>query len=632
MFIGRVLQRHDNAPAGPDRERLNAALAADCRSDLDGLFAGTGAWLYEQRVFNHAANRDTELPRRCPATGVVLTFWGRLDNRDDLIARLGRDATAAPHPPTDADLVLAAWRRWGEALPEHLLGDFALAVLNPLRRSVFLARDPLGVKPLYYVQHAGGFTFATSVAALRFLGDLDLTPDTDWMARYLLQLSYSDRQTAYREILKLLPGHCLILDAAGHQRLRAYHAWRDDAPAARRRDPRWVAAYRSVLEEAIRCRMPSDFPLGAENSGGIDSATVTAFLAHFLGEPGDRLHSFGFATCEQEPGFILETSRAKGVTHNYVITAHGASEHTSERIDRALRSIGYPEEGGIATDHLLFYAECAKRGIRTLFSGFGGDEVVTNPGNLLRYELLDSRDYASLWDILPGNPLRRALRLVKASTIGRRSPAYNRFVLDAWEARWPYQLLRPEVIAHLDLHRAYIEFARYDAPYRRINAFILDGLLRMSYMACRFEACSLLARSFGVEYRWPLCDARLVQQYLSTPSLEKFGPEGIGRYLHRRAIDGVVPPMVAWKPTKDMGQDARHDQLRLPRMAAAAERLRELEADLHPTLAGIIDRAKLRRQIKAAVQGDGAEYFGYMFDNNVRAIRWLDAWLKGEAH
>ena len=288
-------------------------------------------------------------------------------------------------------------------------------------------------------------------------------------------MSKSDRDTGYREVHKLPPDHALTLSANGQTRLWRHHHWRDDAPDARRRDPQWVEAYREVLEEAIRCRMHSDFPLGSENSGGIDSATITAYLAHFLGTPGDRLHSFGFALCEQEPAYILETSQAKGITHNYLITARGAFDDRDARIDQALQVLGYPEEHGNGSGHIPFYRECQLRGIGTLFSGFGGDEV--------------------------------------------------------------------------DLHHTYMETARYDAPYRRINAFILDGLLQMPYIATRLENCTLMAASHGIDYRWPLWDVRMVQQYLSTPSIENVGPKGIGRYLHRRAIDAVVPKRVAWKPT-----------------------------------------------------------------------------------
>jgi len=132
---------------------------------------------------------------------------------------------------------------------------------------------------------------------------------------------------------------------------------------------------------------------------------------------------------------------------------------------------------------------------------------------------------------LPGDPFKRSLRLLKTAALGRTNSTYNPAFLKAWQQRWPHQLLRPEVVQRLNLYERYMETARYDAPYRRINDFILQHHLRHMQLTARLEDCTLMAAAYGVDYRWPLWDARLVQQYLSTPGIEKVGPKGIGRYL-----------------------------------------------------------------------------------------------------
>ncbi len=560
------------------------------------------------------------------APSITVTGQGRLDNLPELRATLGADA-----PTRDASLagwLLAGWQRWGEALPEHLLGDFALALHDPGRGTTFLARDPLGVKPLYYTIQQGKLHHAFSVAELRKNPELTLTPDPDWMAKYLLHLSMSNTHTGYREVRKLPPGHTLTYVQGQEPVLREYHHWHHEAPWAARRDHQWVDRYREILEEAIRCRMDLEAPMGSENSGGIDSATLTAYLAHFLGEPGDRLYSFGFATCEQEPAMILATSQARRIIHNYLITSHNPEKSWDTRVDKIIEVIGYPEEHGSGSSHIPFYEECQNKGIRTLFSGFGGDEVVTHPGHHLRWEMLDRQHYLNLFDILPGNPVTRSLRFAKATLLGRRRPTYNPDFLSAWNARWPHQLLKPDVVERLNLHAVYMETARYDAPYRSINDFILQGLLKMPYIATRMENCTLMAAHYGVDYRWPLWDTRLVQQYLATPSIEKVGPKGIGRYLHRRAIDHIVPQQVAWKPSKDMGYGAAQQDRQtrvLPLLAAWAE---ALEADLHADLKDMVDTAKLRQQIAAVKSGKADQAFAFSFMRSVGALHQLDRWLK----
>ncbi len=628
MFAGLFTYRDAPPPeAWVDADIWRQTLSPFVTPDVAGYWQRGNALLVETQRFNTLWSHHAQVAPWHEGH-LMIAFWGRLDNRSELARQLEIDATRL-ETLTDTQLVATAWRRWGEQLPEHLLGDFALAVIDAKNRKLFLARDPLGVKPLYYWPHPKGLIFATTVSALRCLKELEPTPDTEWMARYLLHLSMSHDRTGYREILKLPAGHCLSADDKGGIQLRRWHEWRDDAPTASRREHHWLDAYREVLEEAVRCRMTSAYPLGTENSGGIDSATITAYAARLLGEPGDRLHSFGFALCEQEPEFILATSRETGIAHNYLVTVRDSFNGGDEgQIARNLKVLGYPEEHGNASGHTPFYRECALRGIRTLFSGFGGDEVVTNHGGHLRYELLDQHRYGALWDILPGNPVTRLLRLGKAVATGYPRPDYNPNFLQAWNARWPHQPLRPEVVARLGLHEAYMETARYDAPYRRVNDWIVNGLLRMPHFPTRLENCTLVANAYGIDYRWPLWDVRLIQQYLSTPAIEKVGPKGIGRYLHRRAISGTVPDKVTWKPSKDMGYARVHQEMQESGIVEIAEMAHHDEAGLHPALEELLDLPKWRGQIDRAAKGNVPPQFGFSFRKTARAVRWLNRWLQ----
>ena len=574
---------------------------------------------------NFPSTKERPHLSRHEATGLRVVSWSSLRNRAELLKGLAWSSAAAE--PTDAQLLLEAWRRWGPGCAAHLLGEFAFVVTDTNTGQTYLARDPMGVKPLYYRISGDDVQHAFSAAAFAPGGAWQAEPDMDWAARYLLHLSDHTVNTAYQGVFKLPPGHWLCVGPGSATRMERYFEFRDDAPPAKHRQERWVEEYRSVLEEAIRCRMLPDGAMATENSGGIDSATITAYLARFLGTPGERLHSFGFAMAEQEPAFILETSQAAGITHNYIVTGSYGEARQDAVIARGLAVLGYPQEHGNAGAHTIFYRECQLRGITALFSGFGGDEVVTNPGNLLRYELLDAGDYRNLWDILPGDPVRRVLRMGKAVTMGRRSPAYRPTFFSAWNARWPHQLLRDDVVQRLGLHEAYMETARFDAPYRRINDFILQYHLHRMQVTTRLENCTLMAAAYGVDYRWPLWDVRLVQQYLSTPSIEKEGPRGIGRYLHRRAIDGVVPKRVAWKPSKDMGYAAAHERHKTSGMIQTAEWARRHEAHLHPALQELIDREKFKSQIARALQGGADPGFDFSFHRAVNAIAWLNHWL-----
>ncbi len=128
------------------------------------------------------------------------------------------------------------------------------------------------------------FSLPTSAAAFKPLKLGTLTRSQKWMAEYMLGLSYSHTETAYEEIKKLQGAHCLLIHADGRMNLRRYHQFIDDAPIEKKRDPKYLEAYRAAWQEAVACRMPASGNIGTENSGGLDSGSITAEIARQLGE------------------------------------------------------------------------------------------------------------------------------------------------------------------------------------------------------------------------------------------------------------------------------------------------------------------------------------------------------------
>nr|WP_254305966.1 asparagine synthase-related protein [Sphingopyxis sp. BSNA05] len=400
------------------------------RPDVSGYQRDEHGLLVEADIFNTPSSRHIgSVP--LVSDRLRVAFWGRLDNRDELAAQLVLDRPLDETP--DARLILAGWLKWGESLPEKLTGDFALAIMDSERRTAFLARDPVGVKPLYYWPHEQGLLFASTSAALLKLKNARPTPDPEWIARYVIGQSKSHDRTAFKEIMKLPGGHSLSIGEGRHE-LRRYHHWRDDARDVFTRDPARVEAYRAVLEETMRSQMISDYTLGTENSGGIDSATITAYLGKFMGDPGDRLHSFGFALSEEEPAYILETSQAASIVHNHINTSqYGRSGFSDEQMREDLEILGYPEEHGNATSHRPFYDQCQLYGIRTLFSGYGGDEVVTNYANHIQRELIDKGAYKAAIDLMRGKLPLRIYRLLRRIYKERKNAGYNANFLAVWK-------------------------------------------------------------------------------------------------------------------------------------------------------------------------------------------------------
>ena len=574
--------------------------------------------------WNTARSRLETTPLRHTGSGMTAASWARLDNRDELAGKL--DITPAMLATMgDTELILHSYLQWGEACVDHLIGDFVFVIHDRRNNTVFCGRDQMGVRPLYYFVSDELFVCATSLNALRHLERLPQEVDPQWIAEYLLHLSMSFDRTPYIGLKKLPPAHYLTV-APHAVRLRQYFELSAE-PELKLKDSRdYVTAYREVLEEAIRCRLDSEYPLGSELSGGIDSSTITAFAARFLSQPAIQLHTFGFVFSELEPQYILAVSRENRLANNHIVA--GRETELEAVSQRSLELLGYPVEHGNATFHEPFYRLAEQLGIRTMLSGFGGDEFGTTiHGYMVPMELLLQRRYRELYHILPGNALYRFLRMLKLEWRRRKTDNFttmpkNTASCEAYRSRWPHRVVRDKLVARYNLEERYFDEARFDAGYTDLKKFTLEKRW-MPFVPTRMENCTLMAAGRRIDYRWPLLDVRLVRLFLSIPSKENFY-RGMGRYLHRRAIDGVVPDLVTWKQGKDMGAVIMQNQ------DDAGHLLRFDVTGLHPLLDEFIDREKLCRQIEQLplVLGSQLDERRFQFSRNISAVREISSWLR----
>jgi len=597
--------------------QLHKALDPYQIADKTGSREFPGARLHQALTWNTPESKLESAPTICANTGRGICAWVRLDNRKDLGTKLSINSKQLEET-TDPQLLLAAYHRWGERCVEHLLGDFSFCIYEPDQQSVFAARDPLGVKPLYYYHQDNLVVITSGARVFHAVNGLKLEPREEWLALYTLRQSMSFTDTCWAQVKKLAPGHTLKLTRGKSLHLAQYFSWIDNPPQTFARDDHYLESYRLVLEEAMKCRLRTAYSLGTETSGGIDSSTVTGYAAKFRNPDIGELHTFGHAYCDDEPAYILETSRLHNIANNHIVTG---TLSNSDMVARSLTILGYPEEHGNGSGHEHFYRDCEQFGIRTLLSGFGGDEVVTNPGMLLFRELLDHGQYATLWRNLPGSLIGRTARLFKRMHTDRKGATVTSSLTRAFAERWPLYVLRSDIVERYKIQDQYMQQARFDADYRRINDFVLHNRLG-AFVSTRFDNCTLMAAARKVEYRWPLLDTRLVQQYLSTPSIEKYGA-GYGRYLHRRAIEGIVPPKVQWKLLKDMGEPATTQKPD----TAKLNRLNGLATDLHPALEPLFDLSRLKTTLSSIGSLQNNRSRRITVTSHLSAIDTLNTWL-----
>lgn len=529
-----------------DGERMLGALMPFAPPDKSGVLATDHALVAQAIHYNTVHSLYEATPQVCEKTGRIIAGSIRLDNRDSLCAALKIENRPKL---TDPLIVLAAHRVWGAGCALRLEGDFSFVIYDRQASQVYCARDAIGTRPFYYHLSEDHFIAASSVAAIRALGAIDLSPRTEWIALLASGFNFLSDASAFAEIDKLPDGHDLVVERQGSCKPRRYHSFDTHAPQASRRDSIWVERYLEAFDRAVDVRARSEFLIGAENSGGLDSASLIARLAQVLPHPIDKFHTFGIAFDEDEPEKIEAVSRKCGVQHTHV-TTRPEMLRIDEVSQRALKVIGHPPEHGQALMHANFFEQANDLGIRTMMSGYGGDEIVTNQAGHLFDELLAGRKYAAAFGEVEGALPLRLARFVKRAIRGPDGPDASRSRLV--ERKLEISCLSREFLEDTGLKDKITEWMVPQRPDHSVNSIATsDAGFRYARMA-RLESSALFASSYGIEFRYPLFDRALIQQYLSTPSIEKRKGR-MGRYLHRRAMEGRIPPDIQWQQSKSMG-------------------------------------------------------------------------------
>lgn len=513
----------------------------------------------------------------------------RIDNREDLAIALG----LAEGSMTDAALILAAYRRWGDDSPRHLIGDFAFVIWDGRRRAVFCARDCFGVKPFFYCQVRGRFAFASEMRGLFALPEVSPSTDEARIADFLVGLVPEVGATSYREIRRLPPRHTLTVTERGSF-LREY--WRPESPPAPSRDP--AEEFRDIFEKAVRSRLYSSARVGAMLSGGLDSSSI-ACMASRLGARGGRgplpTLSLSFRPSAFDEGEYVEEVLAQGGFEPIRVEAARLPPFADldAMLDEQEELFHAP---GLAFGREL-YRTAAGRGVRVLLDGHGGDDVVSHGVGRLK-ELARASRWLKLWREaggiarLHGEPVWPIYRKHLARSGGRLGRLW-RGVSGDKPARTDHERLVGLVAANLaartHLRERLVEQRRAEASAARDpRSGQAHGLLS-GRVPRSFEVLDRAAAAQGIEPRYPFWDRRLVEFCLALPAEEKLR-DGWSRHVLRRAMEGILPPAVQWRRDKlDFGPHIARGMLTEHRAL-----IESVIADRHGVLGGNVDLTALR--------------------------------------
>ena len=473
---------------------------------------------------------------------VHVVYNGEIYNFRDLQARL-RARGHALATRSDTETLVHLYEDHGSRLVHELRGMFAFALWDDRRGRLLLARDRLGIKPLFYWAHADGLAFASELRALLTLPGFPRAIDHDAVVEYMALGYVPEPRSVFAGVCKLPPGH--LLEWSHGEGVRVERYWspvRAELPNIDEREA--IEETRRLIDEAVGMHLESEVPLGAFLSGGIDSSGVVAAMTRVSSQPV-RTFSIGFREREfDESGHAAEVARALGTRHTELVVRPDA-DMLFEEVARALDE-PFADPSALPT---FLVSHLARRDVTVALSGDGGDELFggysryleTNRAaelpaaarSLLRSVALSLPHIAfgrnrllALGRSMRGRyagtvalPVRESEGGILRRAVADRADAFDQ-VLDRWfdgasSRDFPTQLTIVDILSYLP-------------------GDILTKVDRMS-MAHSLEA------------RVPLLDHVVAEFALSLPSSLKLR-DGVGKWVLRKAIADTVPASVLDRP------------------------------------------------------------------------------------
>src|SRR5260221_6349341 len=525
LLAGDVLPKAARALAhrGPDDSGtilLNAA-------DQEIAFAHTRLSIIDLSPLGHQPMQD-------PATGNWIVFNGEIYNFRELRKEL-EAAGVEFKSHSDTEVILAAYRVWGESCLTRLGGMFAFALWDASRKRLLLARDPMGIKPLYYHQSNQNFIFASEVRTLLQTGLLPRELDPTGVLSYLAFGSVYEPWTIVEGVMAVPPGHVLTVEN-GSVSSREYwnplqassHAESDLSSGNGIVTADRLAA---ILRDAVLSHLVSDVPVGVFLSGGIDSSALVAVLSH----NGVRANTFSLVFQEEEFNegqYSREVARCFGTEHQEIPVSQ---QDTLAVLPEALFAIDQPTIDGINT--YLVSAKTTAAGGKVALTGLGADEMFAGYSNFRRVPKMEvlMKRFARL-PRLARRPLSASLALLGGKGVRSRKMADLATSHDS--IVHPYFLVRMLFGA---AERDALFVAGCEDSERALNGVLresiarsstLDPINRVSYLESHWYMRNTLLRdsdfmsmAHGLELRVPFLDRALVEACFRIPGDKKLQGE-----------------------------------------------------------------------------------------------------------
>jgi asparagine synthase (glutamine-hydrolysing) len=538
--------RWDGRPASTDEVAPMCDAIAHRGPDDQGLYGGEGVALGMRRlsIIDLATGHQ---PVRNEDGSLWVVFNGEIYNFKELRYDLERRGHSF-YTTTDTETIVHLYEDYGPAAVEHLRGMFAFAIWDVRRRELFIARDRLGIKPLYYAPLQGGLAFASELKAILQVPEIERRLNWPALGHLFTFLSTPASHSILDGVHKLEPGHRALISSSGHIAIDRY--WDICfAPDERSSEDELVERLRALIEESVALHLRSDVPLGVFLSGGIDSSAVLATATRLVGQV--KTFSIGFTeeAYDEIPHARRVAKAFRSDHHELTLEPHSVDllEDLTWYLDEP-----FGDSSAIPT---YMVSKLAAGHVKVVLTGDGGDEIFAGydkyvvEGRERSYDRVPAvvrRALGAVGDLMPeGATGRNFLRHLALEGAKRYLDASTLFRRKDWTS-----LFSPEVASHLT------DDDPWQPALRCLESTGDEWLSALQYCDLRgylpldiLTKVDRMTMAHSIEARPPLLDHLVVEFAATVPAHARLR-EGTTKYLFKRAMRGVLPDDIIDRPKK----------------------------------------------------------------------------------
>lgn len=500
--------------------------------DADGFFSDSFVSFGHRRLSIIDLSANANQPLYDTSGNFVIIFNGEIYNYKEVKAKL-------PHynftTTSDTEVVLAAYITWGKDALQHLLGMFAFAIYNKNNQEVFVARDRLGVKPVYYYSDANYFIFASELRTVLSSGLIERKVNSQALHGYFSTQSFAAPQTIIQNVYQLKAGNCITITSAAVQQ---YQYWDINKPKKKfefETKAQTQAQVKKLLEQSVERRLVADVPVAAFLSGGIDSSAIVGIMASYINKP--ETFNIAFEEKEFDESYYAELVAKKFNTNHHKLILK--PQDFLDELPYALKAMDIPSGDGV--NSYVVSKAIVSKGIKVAMSGVGGDELFAGYPSFLQWHKLNKHKW--IWSI--PTTLRNAgsICIPSTSKFSRIKKLLQQKNLDI-NSFYPLvrEVMSNESIASLlNQNKNYIEELNVSNNFPLLSQFSIAELIGYTHNTL-LKDTDQFSMAQSLEVREPFFDHELIEYVLQIPDIYKF--PNYPKQLLVESLGDLLPPEI----------------------------------------------------------------------------------------